>query len=89
VNERKEEGSCREGGGTSQKEVTNWKPNEIQTQIKALFGWQKKVRGKKVKGMIVKGKKIKRKWVESEMIIWLFGMSESGKKIKGKKDMKI
>jgi hypothetical protein len=52
-----------------------------------LFGWQKKVRGKKVKGMIVKGKKIKRKWVESEMIIWLFGMSESGKKVKGKKDM--
>jgi hypothetical protein len=45
-----------------------------------LFGSQKKVRGKKVRGKIVKGKKVKVKCVESEMIIWLFGWSESGRK---------
>jgi hypothetical protein len=31
-------------------------------------------------GKIVKGKKVRRKWVESEMIFKLFGMSDSGKK---------
>jgi hypothetical protein len=29
---------------------------------------------------IVKGKKVRRKWMESEMIFKLFGMSENGKK---------
>jgi len=40
-----------------------------------VFGSPKKVRGK-----IVKGKKVWGKWVESGMIIWVFGMSKSEKK---------
>jgi len=39
-----------------------------------------------VKGKIVEGMKVSRKWVECEMIIWLFGISESEKKVKGKND---
>jgi hypothetical protein len=42
-----------------------------------LFGWEKKVEGKKVRGMIVEGMNVDRKWVESEVILWLFGRSES------------
>jgi hypothetical protein len=52
-----------------------------------VFRWQRKVGGKKVEGKIVKGKKVKRMWVESEMIFWLFGLSESEKKMRGKKDI--
>jgi hypothetical protein len=31
--------------------------------------------------------KVSRKWMESRMIVWLFDMSESEKKVKGKKEM--
>jgi hypothetical protein len=31
--------------------------------------------------------KVSRKWMESRMIVWLFGMSESEKKVKGKKEL--
>ena len=30
--------------------------------INAMFGWEKKVRGKKVKGKNIEGKKVNRKW---------------------------
>jgi hypothetical protein len=40
-----------------------------------------------VKRKNVKGKKIDRKWVESEMIFRLFGLNESEKKVKRKKDI--
>jgi hypothetical protein len=52
-----------------------------------LFGLKEKVKGKKVKGKNVNGKKVNRKWVECEMIFRLFGMNESEKKVKGKKDV--
>jgi hypothetical protein len=52
-----------------------------------VFRWQRKVIGKKVEGKIVRGKKVEGKWVESKIIFWLFGMSESEKNIRGKKDI--
>jgi hypothetical protein len=52
-----------------------------------LFGLQRKVEGKKVRGKNVKGMKVSRKWVESEIILLLFGMMESQKKVRGKKDV--
>jgi hypothetical protein len=55
--------------------------------FKALFGLQRKVEGKKVRGKNVKGMKVSRKWVESEIILLLFGMMESEKKVRGKKDV--
>jgi len=52
-----------------------------------MFGWSKKVKGKIVRGKIVEGMKVSRKWMESEMIILLFGIKESGKKVEGKIDI--
>ena len=40
----------------------------------------------KVRGKNVKGKKVRRKGVESEMICWLFGKSESKRE---KKEMNL
>jgi hypothetical protein len=37
--------------------------------------------------MIIEGKKVNRKWMENRMIIWLFGIKESEKKMRGKKEM--
>jgi hypothetical protein len=37
--------------------------------VKAMFGYKKKVEGKKVRGKIIEGKKVNRKWMESRMII--------------------
>jgi DNA-binding response OmpR family regulator len=55
--------------------------------IKVLFGWQKKVERKKVRGKNIEGLKankvIKKSEKKSEMIIWLFGRSESECKVKG------
>ena len=42
--------------------------------------------GLKVRGKNVKGKKVRRKGVESEMICWLFGKSESKRE---KKEMNL
>jgi hypothetical protein len=65
-----------------------WSCNQtVYPHLKGVFGWQRKVRGKKGKGKIVRGKKIEGKWVESKMIFWLFDMSESENKIRGKKDI--
>jgi len=44
------------------------------------------VEGLKVRGKNVKGKKVRRKGVESEMICWLFGKSESKRE---KKEMNL
>jgi hypothetical protein len=40
-----------------------------------------------VKGKNVKRKKVDRKWIENEVIFRLFVLSESEKKMKGKKNM--
>jgi hypothetical protein len=52
-----------------------------------VFGCEEKVKGKKVERKNVKGKKVDRKLVKSEMIFRLFGLSESEKKVRGKKDV--
>jgi hypothetical protein len=46
-------------------------------ESKALFGWERKVEGKKVREKNVEGMKVGRKWMKSEMIVKLFGLSES------------
>jgi hypothetical protein len=52
-----------------------------------MFGSKKKLKGKKIEGKNVKGKKVDGKLVESEMIFRLFDLSESEKKVRGKKDV--
>jgi hypothetical protein len=52
-----------------------------------LFGLKEKVKGKKMEGKNVNGMKVSRKWMDSKMIFRLFGISESEKKVEGKKDL--
>jgi hypothetical protein len=54
-----------------------------------VFGSEMKVRGKEIARNNVKGKKVDGKLVESEIIFRLFGLSESVKKVRGKKDVYI
>jgi acetyl-CoA carboxylase beta subunit len=49
----------------------------LGNEPKALFGWERKVEGKKVRGKNIEGMKVSRKWMESGMIVKLFGLSES------------
>jgi hypothetical protein len=48
---------------------------------------KRNLKGKKIEGKNVKGKKVDGKLVESEMIFRLFDLSESEKKVRGKKDV--
>jgi hypothetical protein len=55
--------------------------------MKSVFGCEKKIKGKKVEGKKVKEMKVEGKLVESEMIFRLFDLSESEKKVRGKKNV--